>query len=48
MTQENFYNDTGINIGRIERAVCDISISTLERICIYFKISLKEFFKTGF
>lgn len=48
VTQENFYNDTGINIGRIERAICDLSMTTLERICVYFNISIKEFFKTGF
>jgi len=45
ITQEDFYNDTGINIGRIERAVNDLSVSTLERICVYFDISLKDFFK---
>jgi transcriptional regulator with XRE-family HTH domain len=48
VTQEDFYNDTGINIGRIERAICDLSMSTLGRICEYFNISLKEFFKKGF
>jgi transcriptional regulator with XRE-family HTH domain len=44
ITQEDFYNDTGINIGRIERAVNDLSISTLSRICEYFDISIQEFF----
>lgn len=29
ITQEVFYNDTGINIGRIERAKRDIGITTL-------------------
>jgi transcriptional regulator with XRE-family HTH domain len=48
VTQEDFYNDTGINISRIERAVSDMSISTLERICLYFDIPFKEFFKKGF
>jgi transcriptional regulator with XRE-family HTH domain len=48
VTQEDFYNDTGINIGRIERAINDLSISTLNRICTYFEISLKDFFKKGF
>jgi transcriptional regulator with XRE-family HTH domain len=44
ITQEDFYNDTGINIGRIERAVNDLSVSTLSRICEYFDISIHEFF----
>ncbi|MGZ3932072.1 MAG: helix-turn-helix domain-containing protein [Bacteroidia bacterium] len=48
VTQEDFYNDTGINIGRIERAINDPSVSTLERICEYFNIPLKDFFKKGF
>jgi transcriptional regulator with XRE-family HTH domain len=45
LTQEDVYNDTGINVGRIERAINDPSISSLERICKYFDISLSEFFK---
>lgn len=48
VTQEDFYNDTGINISRIERAINDVSLSTLERICEYFDIPLKDFFKKGF
>ncbi len=35
ITQEVFYNDTGINIGRIERAIRDFSVTTLESICSY-------------
>lgn len=45
ITQEDFYNDTGINIGRIERAINNVSITTLAKICNYFDITLKEFFK---
>ena len=45
ITQEVFYHDTGINIGRIERAKRDITITTVERICDYFSISVQEFFK---
>ena len=45
ITQEDFYNDTGINIGRIERAINNVSITTLDKICTYFDITLKEFFK---
>jgi transcriptional regulator with XRE-family HTH domain len=45
ITQEVFYNDTGINIGRIERAKRDISLTTIDAICKYFGISIIEFFK---
>lgn len=45
VTQEVFYNDTGIHIGRIERAQRNISITTLSEICEYFDVSLAEFFQ---
>lgn len=45
ITQEVFYNDTGINIGRVERAKRDFSMTTLYSICKYFKISLSDFLK---
>lgn len=45
LTQEDFYNDTGINIGRVERGINDISVSTLIRICEYFEITPEEFFR---
>lgn len=45
ITQEVFYNDTGINIGRIERAKADITMTTLDVICKYLKISKSEFLK---
>lgn len=48
VTQEEFYNDTGINIGRIERGVNDLTICTLERICEYFKITFIDFFSKDF
>lgn len=44
ITQERFYEDTNIHIGRIETGKFNISINTLYRICAYFKISVKEFF----
>lgn len=43
LTQEDVYNDTGINIGRIEKAKRNMSVSTLDALCKYFKLSLKEF-----
>lgn len=45
ITQEVFYNDTGINIGRIELAKRDISMTTLKSICDYLEVSLTDFFK---
>jgi len=45
VTQEVFYNDTGINIGRIERGINDLSVCTLDRICLYFEITLLDFFE---
>lgn len=44
ITQETFYNDTGINIGRIERALRDFSMTTLDGICSYLGVSFEEFF----
>ncbi|HEY9082888.1 MAG TPA: helix-turn-helix transcriptional regulator [Vicingaceae bacterium] len=48
ITQEIFYNDTGINIGRIERSKRNFSVSTLKRICEYLEITLEDFFSNGF
>lgn len=45
ITQETFFNDTSIHIGRIEQAKQNLTISTLEAICAYFDLSLLEFFK---
>lgn len=45
ITQEDFYNDTNIHLARIETAKGNITVSTLDAICKYFKISITEFFK---
>jgi transcriptional regulator with XRE-family HTH domain len=45
ITQEEFYYDTGIHLGRIETGTMNITVSTLDAICMYFGISLEEFFK---
>lgn len=45
LTQEDFFNDTNIHIGRIETGRNNISISTLDAICKYYNISLSDFFK---
>lgn len=43
LTQEEVYNDTGIHIGRIETATTNISVSTLDALCKYFKIEMSTF-----
>jgi transcriptional regulator with XRE-family HTH domain len=45
ITQEDFYNDTGIHVGRIETAQRDISMSTLHSICKYLEVTPEEFFE---
>jgi transcriptional regulator with XRE-family HTH domain len=45
ITQEVFYNDTGIHIGRIESTNRDFSMSTFESICSYLEVSMEDFFK---
>lgn len=45
VTQEVFYNDTGIHLGRIETATTNITVSTLAAICKYFSITLDQFFR---
>jgi transcriptional regulator with XRE-family HTH domain len=48
ITQEQFLFDTGIHIGRIESHPKHLQIDTLNKICNYMAISLKEFFQEGF
>ena len=45
ITQEDFFNDTGIHISRIETGKVNVSISTLIAIVSYFDISLTVFFQ---
>lgn len=45
LTQEDFYNDTGIHISRIETGKVNISLSTLKTILDYYKVSLGSFFQ---
>lgn len=44
VTQEDFYNDTSIHIGRIETGSNNLSVSTLDAICKYFDIPISKFF----
>lgn len=43
LTQEDVYNDTGIHIGRIETGNTNISVSTLDALCKYFKTNISSF-----
>ena len=45
LTQFAVYEQTDQNIGRIEAAQSNITISTLEKLCRFYGVSLKEFFK---
>lgn len=45
VTLQEFYNDTGIHLARIESQKRDIPISTLNRICEYFDLTLSEFLR---
>ena len=44
ISQEMFYIDTDIHIGRIESGKSNITVSTLSSICDYFEITLVDFF----
>ena len=44
LSQEQLYSETDIHIARIETAKVNISVSTLSKLCCYFKISLTELF----
>ena len=45
VTQQEAYIDTGIQFSRIEQGKRDIQLSTLNSMCTYFEIELKDFFE---
>ncbi|HEX8021846.1 helix-turn-helix domain-containing protein [Mucilaginibacter sp.] len=45
VTQERFFNETRINIARLESGIIDIRLETLRKICYYFDVSLAGFFQ---
>jgi len=47
VSQEEVYNDTGIHIGRIETARSNVTVSTLNALCIYFDTEIGAFFKSS-
>lgn len=44
LTQRAVSKDTGFNIGHIEAGKKNINITTLEFLCDYYGLTLKEFF----
>ncbi len=44
VTLSEFYIDTGVHLARIEQGKTNITISTLQKICDYFNITLSIFF----
>ncbi len=45
MLQKTITKETGMNIGNIEAEMTNISITTLERLCRYYGLTLEEFFE---
>ena len=45
ISQDTFFIDTDIHIARIESGRSNITVSTLSAICVYFGITLSDFFK---
>lgn len=43
LSQEQCYELTGINFGRIERGVADIRYTTILNLCEFFEIKPKDF-----
>lgn len=44
LAQKAVSKDTGLNIGNIEAARLNMNITTLERLCRYYGLTLEEFF----
>ncbi len=44
-TQEEVYLETGIHVGRIEAGKSNLTVSTLHALCMYYDVTLSEFFK---
>lgn len=44
LSQIDVYIDTDIHIGRVERGMTNITVSTLSLLCEHYGISLREFF----
>ena len=45
LLQKTVSAETGLNMGRVEGARKNVTLTTLERLCEYYYITLDEFFK---
>lgn len=45
ISQKELQNITDINIDRLETGKINITVSTIKKLCDYFRISLSEFFQ---
>ena len=45
VSQQGVYEDIDIHIARIESKKTNLTVSTLARLCKYYKISLVDFFR---
>lgn len=45
ISQDQFYQDTNINIARLETGKYDARMATIRKVCFYFDISISDFFK---
>jgi transcriptional regulator with XRE-family HTH domain len=45
LTQEDFYNDTGIHISRVETGRVNITLRTLKTILDYYQVPFSVFFQ---
>ena len=45
ITLDQFYTETNVHISRIESSKANISVSTMNKICERFGMTLHEFFK---
>lgn len=45
VSQLEVYNDTNINIARMETAKVNVTVSSISILCSYFGISIQEFFR---
>ena len=46
VSQQGVYEDTDIHIARIESVKSNLTVSTLAKLCKYYKITLVDFFKS--
>lgn len=45
LLQKPVTHETGVNVGDVEAELTNLSITTLDRLCRYYGITLTDFFK---